>query len=68
MAFRKLLSFGVYASFPFGFEGGKWDLIVFVPEHCLSFYIAFATSTPEHLTVQRQAERRIYNATHLRCS
>ena len=22
----------------FGFEGGIWDLIVSVPEHCLSFY------------------------------
>ena len=22
----------------FGFEGGMWDLIVSVPDHCLSFY------------------------------
>ena len=22
----------------FGFEGGIWDLIVSVPDHCLSFY------------------------------
>ena len=28
----------VCASFPFGFEGGMWDLIVLVPDHCLSFY------------------------------
>ena len=28
----------VCASFPFGFEGGVWDLIVVVPDHCLSFY------------------------------
>ena len=25
-------------NFPFGFEGGIWDLIVSVPDHCLSFY------------------------------
>ena len=24
--------------FPFGFEGRMWDLIVSVPDHCLSFY------------------------------
>ena len=26
------------SSFPFGFEGRIWDLIVSVPDHCLSFY------------------------------
>ena len=26
--------------FPFGFEGGMWDLIALVPDHCLSFYFA----------------------------
>ena len=41
-AFRKLPS--VYAFiylviFPFGFEGRFWDLIVSVPDHCLSFYL-----------------------------
>ena len=25
------------ASFPFSFEGGIWDLITIVPDHCLSF-------------------------------
>ena len=29
----------VNASFPFGFEGGLWDLIVLVPDHCLSFLL-----------------------------
>ena len=24
--------------FPFGFEGRIWDLIVSVPDHCLSFF------------------------------
>ena len=27
----------VFVSFPFGFEGELWDLIVFVPDHSLSF-------------------------------
>ena len=39
-AFRKLLSIYVFSCFPFGFEGRMWDLIVSVPDHCLSFYFA----------------------------
>ena len=27
-----------FCSFPFGFEGRIWDLIVSVADHCLSFY------------------------------
>ena len=38
IAFRKLLSTYVFRYFPFGFEGRMWDLIVSVPDHCLSFY------------------------------
>ena len=26
----------VCPSFPFGIEGGVWDVIVLIPEHCLS--------------------------------
>ena len=37
-AFRKLLSIYVLSHFPFGSEGRMWDLIVSVPDHCLSFY------------------------------
>ena len=37
-AFRKLLPIYVFSCFPFGFEGRMWDLIVSVPDHCLSFY------------------------------
>ena len=37
-AFRKLSSVYVFSYFPFGFEGRIWDLIVSVPDHCLSFY------------------------------
>ena len=37
-AFRKLSSIYVFSCFPFSFGGGMWDLIVSVPDHCLSFY------------------------------
>ena len=37
-AFRKLPSIYVFSYFPFGFEGGVWDLIVSLPDCCLSFY------------------------------
>ena len=35
-----LYQFSVFASFPFGSEGGMWDLIVLVPDHCQSFYFS----------------------------
>ena len=38
-AFRKLSSIYVFSYFPFGFEGRMWDLIVSVPDQCLSFYL-----------------------------
>ena len=41
-AFRKLSSIYVFSYFPFGFEGRIWDLIVSVPDHCLSFYFSSA--------------------------
>ena len=37
--FRERLSFFcVCSSFHFDFEGGTWDLIVLIPDHCLSIY------------------------------
>ena len=39
-AFRKLLSIYVFSYFPFDFEGRMYDLIVSVPDHCLSFYFS----------------------------
>ena len=42
-AFRKLPSIYVFSYFPFGFEGRIWDLIVSVPDHCLSFYLYVST-------------------------
>ena len=38
-AFRELRSVYVFSCFPFGFEGRMWDLIVSVPDHCLSYYL-----------------------------
>ena len=32
--------FFVCPTFPFGFEGGMWDLIVLIPDNCLSIYLA----------------------------
>ena len=32
--------FMVFSYFPFGFEGRMWDLIVSVPDRCLSFYFS----------------------------
>ena len=45
-AFRKLPSIYVFSYFPFGFEGRMWDLIVSVPDHCLSFYFSRFTILP----------------------
>ena len=38
--FRERLSMCLCASFSFGFEGGMGDLIVVIPDHCLSCYFA----------------------------
>ena len=40
-AFRKLPSIYVFSYFPFDFEGRMRDLIVSVPDHCLSFNFEF---------------------------
>ena len=38
MSFVNVYQFNVTSSFPFGFEGEIWDLIVLVPDHCFSMY------------------------------
>ena len=38
--FPRLSSIYVFSYFPLGFEGRMWDLIVSVPDHCLSFYFS----------------------------
>ena len=35
----------VCPSFPFAIESGMWDVIVFIPDHCLSIY--FTTDLPK---------------------
>ena len=32
------VKFCVCPSFPFGIEGRTWDVIVLIPDHCLSIY------------------------------
>ena len=37
----------MYCYFPFDFEGLIWDLIVSVPDHCLSFYFGSLFKTQQ---------------------
>ena len=56
-AFRKLPSIYVFSYFPFGFEGRIWDLIVSVPDHCLSFYFLIGVKLvlSENLSYKQRA-------------
>ena len=45
-AFCKLLSVYVLSYFDFGFEVRIWDLIVSVPDHCLSLYFSCQLIVP----------------------
>ena len=47
-----LLSVYLFSYFPFGFEGRMWDLIVSVPDHCLSFYFPPNESTSRAIEIQ----------------
>ena len=38
VSFVNVYQLYVCPSFPFGIEGGIWDVIVFIPDHCLSLY------------------------------
>ena len=38
------------ASLPFGSGGGMWDLIVLVPDHCLSFSFEYSVKFLRNLT------------------
>ena len=48
--FRSCFWLCVCVSFPFGFEGGIWDLIVLIPDYYLSSYFSY-TSVAKHLSV-----------------
>ena len=52
-AFRKLPSIYVFSYFPFDFEGRIWDLIVSVPDHCLSFHFT-GTQPPPTASIMAQ--------------
>ena len=53
-AFRKLSSIYVFSYFPFGFEGRIWDLIVSVPDHCLSSYFDFILYFKRFVSFQKK--------------
>ena len=38
-----LVKLCVCLSFPFGIEGGMWDVIVLIPDHCLSIYFGISS-------------------------
>ena len=44
----------------FGFEGRMWDLIVSVPDHCLSFYFSsrLATNTEKYVKYGHNSARQ----------
>ena len=45
---RGRLSVCKCAYLPFGFEDGMWDLMVLVPDHCLSFSLQLKISLEFH--------------------
>ena len=52
--FRERLSIlCVCPSFHFGFDGGMWDLIVLIPDYCLSVYFVYISQnnlSPIHVS------------------
>ena len=50
--FRKLPSIYVFSYFPFGYKGRMWDLIVSVPDRCLSFYFTKFNETQLNKYIQ----------------
>ena len=46
-------------SFPFGFESGLCDLIVLVPDHCLSYYIENFTQVSFSYEIYETSLRRV---------
>ena len=47
------IKFCVCPSFPFGFEGGMWDVILFIPDHCLSVYSGSCSSKLENAEIEQ---------------
>ena len=67
-AFRKLSSIYVFSYFPFGFEGRMWDLIVSVPDHCLSFYFTMQKSKKGHSSAMTKPTAKRQKKTETRVS
>ena len=42
----------MFVFFPHGFRGEMWNLIVFVPDHCLCFYFANSMVTEHTLGIK----------------
>ena len=40
-----LVKFCVCPFFPFGIEGGMWDVIVLISDHCLSIYFGYSAES-----------------------
>ena len=51
--FVNYLSVYIFSYFPFGFHGRIWDLIVSVPDHCLSFYLGHWFMVTQRLTLKK---------------
>ena len=67
---RKLSSIYVFSYFPFGFEGRIWDLIVSVPDHCLSFYFPSETvigSIPSKYIFELMIHFQLFESSVLKC-
>ena len=47
-----LIKFCVCPSFPFGIEGGMWDVIVFIPDHYLSIYFVSVPHKRTSISIQ----------------
>ena len=60
--FRERLSVCVFASFPYGFEGGVWDLIIFIS---LPFYL-LSPRTTKLWRGYRVCPVRMYVSTYVR--
>ena len=45
VSLERLLIFA-YTSFPFGFEGGVWDLIILVPDHLYFYFETLLMTNP----------------------
>ena len=63
-AFRKLSSIYI----PFGFEGRIWDLIVSVPDHCLSFYFLFVPQGEDLSLFSFVKGKNLFSVSKFACS